>query len=354
MFTYYCIAPAALDTEYRFVYNMISPGPAGSKNEDEDLTVSSAGDAASSDKSRSGREMRVKRCKKDKKEKDTTKVVNLDTYGLTGEHTGLLKAMQDMMLMNVGGLKTELKTDIKALRQDVKKESEERKLDIANIKQELEKMKNDDAVSMASTAPMHGFATSSPKVWPLPSYRAQSIPTPFGRRITEKPPGKDVVIIGGWAYDTKKDIIEGQARIMLKDIPNIKDVWCPTKRCSICKVRFESTDRMWTWVRSMKGKKLKRKENGAEVDHWFSVEKDPHEAAMSKVTSKAMRLLVALGVDRDKIDADYRKASVWVSDVRLIATNKDSGQVTVDAEAFLKLKISGELAVLQRDLNDMS
>ena len=204
----------------------------------------------------------------------------------------------------------------------LEQERKDRREDIKNLRDKIDGALSQpvgfpsSASSAGSQASGRSFADVSRGLWParpLPVSQPAGQPNPYMRPGDEK----ICVTIGGWGEDTKGEIVLKEMTEMTKDIPNISDRYASGKRCKTGKIKFESSGKMWQWVKSMKGIKLQH--GGATF--WFSVEKSEEELKRSRIVGGAIRALIEKGVVRTEIDADYKKILIWVKDIRVLEGN---------------------------------
>jgi hypothetical protein len=141
-----------------------------------------------------------------------------------------------------------------------------------------------------------------------------------------------------------KCVIEADLRSIF-DESEVKDMFCPGKRCSIGKVEFRNPDLMWGFIKANKGTKLK----GANAQElWFTVEKSDDERLTAKRTGKALQLVREGTVlnegkteEEAKLlsDADWVRGVVWATvdgtSIRIFEKprTKTDFEVTVEARA---------------------
>ena len=105
----------------------------------------------------------------------------------------------------------------------------------------------------------------------------------------------------------------------------VADTWAPAKRGSIGKVIFKTPGDMWAYIKSMKGKKLEV----SGTQYWFTVEKSLQERALAKRVNIGYKFLreklreQGLDIeDKDILDADWNRGSIWVHGVKIVQSNE--------------------------------
>ena len=99
-------------------------------------------------------------------------------------------------------------------------------------------------------------------------------------------------------------------------IPGLSDAYSVGKRPQIFKMIFADPKSMWTWLKSMKGKRLMFK--GERL--WHTVEKDPEERLLAKKVSfligkvKDATQKDVEGMKTFLPDPDYEKGIIFVKD----------------------------------------
>ena len=60
---------------------------------------------------------------------------------------------------------------------------------------------------------------------------------------------RTVLVVGGFAYNTERDVICEKLREIFGQEPGVKDWWTPGKVGSVGKVSFHTNDHAWTFLR---------------------------------------------------------------------------------------------------------
>ena len=159
--------------------------------------------------------------------------------------------------------------------------------------------------------------------------------------------------IGGWPYDSSAARVvqpELEQIIEKEKIMHIVDKWCPGKRCSAGMIKFDTGENMWTWLRSMKGKKLSSPTDPLKF-HWFSAEKTPEEAATSRKTGQILKVLVDKGLAREDLDADYRQVIVWYKDLRVFQVKEGLIKAVLENFSHMALHTENTIETMEAQLN---
>ena len=100
---------------------------------------------------------------------------------------------------------------------------------------------------------------------------------------------RTTVVVGGYAKDTDKNIIEASLKSITADCQDdVRESYCPGKLCgSIGKIDFKDNDKMWKFLKAHKGKKFQH-EGG---NLWHKVHQNLNERILSKRVMQAVALL---------------------------------------------------------------
>ena len=121
--------------------------------------------------------------------------------------------------------------------------------------------------------------------------------------------------------------------------------FAPSKRGTIGFIRFGAPDSMWGFMRSRAG--LPRP-SYKDARLWVSVERTKLEREMASRCSRAMRTIRSLLVPSaeqasvpDFVDVDYRRAIVWVRQLRVCQWAATTGSWEVRADEVTTLCTAG-------------
>ena len=237
-------------------------------------------------------------------------------------------------LDNVESRMEDFEHNLESDRQEHTRQLQDLTSQISDIRTRQETMSVAPSSVGSGTAPslrsLDGFASVSQQTWPRPSQPARG-------------PETTIVGIRGWDDDTKGDKVLDELTDMTRGIPHIVDRYPSGKRCKTGKLKFENGEKMWAWVQTMKGKKLKY----GSRDFWFLVEKTDEEFAKSKMIGKGIRTLIEAGISKTVIDADYKQLRLWVNDIRIAIPDDSRTHLVAVQENWVAAGLADKLTPAQ-------
>ena len=258
----------------------------------------------------------------------------------------IMGGVQNNLVMNLAPLNAQLATmsgKFEDLTNTVSSHTEHlERIDreIATLREDQKAASTQAPSSVGSSAgDWHGSVSSPP-----------STSTPQSGRRTSRNERKTVVV-GGFPRDSSKDLVDKAALELTVGIPGLMDAYSVGKRPQIFKMVFADPKAMWNWLKSMKGKRLRYKEERL----WHTVEKDPEERLLAKKVS----FLIGKVKDATKKDAegmktflpdpDYEKGIIFVEDAtsasgvqRLFEIPKNKKDFVVDEKGWQCTGLSRE------------
>ena len=125
-----------------------------------------------------------------------------------------------------------------------------------------------------------------------------------------------IVVVGGFAADSARGEIETAARQLSHGIPGIESAYPVGRRPSVCKFRFHTNAALWSFMRSMKGRRMEWK--GKQL--WHAIEKSEEERLMARKTGILLghlRRASSLAPEEFRVrypDPDYDRGIIFVRD----------------------------------------
>ena len=226
--------------------------------------------------------------------------------------------------------------DVKTSIDNVRKDVGRHETRLNGLERQITELRSSGSVGGASTA---ASAASSADRGPLrfPGF-AEAVGSGSGQKKANE---KTCVTIGGWDRDTPRATILAEARSFTDTIPDkaADGVFVPLKRASFLKVKFTSSNRMWTWVRSMKGKTITLPQQHHQGRRfWFSVEKSTEEIRVSTMISRAKKeMLDNLGVEASDLELDYVRGIIWWKQYRFGELVKSTGLMSFKEEVATEI-----------------
>ena len=126
-------------------------------------------------------------------------------------------------------------------------------------------------------------SAASPEAHPEPARTNGTVQPPKNQRT--------VLVVGGFANDTERDVICEKLREIFGQKPGVKDWWTLGKVGSVGKVSFHHA---WTFLRNYKGRKFC---NGTK-QLWHTWDRPNQEVLLSKRVSLAIKALRTRAVER--------------------------------------------------------
>ena len=145
-----------------------------------------------------------------------------------------------------------------------------------------------------------------------------------GRSAAPKEVNKNdrkIVILGGWEQDTDRETIDRYLRDnIIGKYPGLTDAFAIGKYSNRARLTFENPDKMWGFMRALKGKKFSKqggiveaKDVGRSTCFWHSVDKQPWEITRARRVGVCIRKARELFVEggntiqeaEQRFDPDY-------------------------------------------------